>query len=157
MANISNATKAQYQRLADKFLTWTVAEAESALDALDDVTREHVLRAMFRTLSKISKGAKAPITKGEYIAPKVQARMITKKDKTIVILDNNFTQIFPNVKEAHYLFELEKMFHGADALATKIIGSDKLAEESRAVRCLIPFIPKKKEVRICISNAYDAM
>jgi hypothetical protein len=157
MANISNAAKAQYQRLADEYLAKPVKEAEEKLDELDDISREHVLRAMFRTLSRISKGTRAPISKGEYIAPKVRARMITKKDKTIVFLGNDFIQIFPNVKEAHYLFELEKLFKGADALATRIIGSDKLTEERRAVRHLTPFIAKKKEVRICISDVIDVM
>jgi hypothetical protein len=159
MARISKEAQLHYKQIASRLMGFTVDEVSAALDEIcgdDKAAREYIVCEIFAIQRDISaRKGKARVDAARIYAPRVQGKMQTKGNTTVVILNNN-VRTFTSAAEALYTFVLESFLKGKAALATRTETRDKLAEDRRAVRFFVPtkaeqILPQKKEVYICFS------
>lgn len=150
MARLSNEAKAHYSNIARQMLTFTAEETESVLKGFSEQAREFILREIFSHLREASKAPKGNKPHVSYIQPKVWG-MMREKGGRIALLLNGKVAVYNTMKEALWAFEIERMIHGEHSLTTEVITDNRLAADRAVVRSFKPIVPKKKEVKICIS------
>ena len=136
-----------YRSIAEKLLTFSLLEAESALEAIPEDERELVLNEIFKVLNKV----KHPKPYGDavtYKAPRVNAKLQKRGAKIYLWLNNRLVE-FSRMGEALYAFEIEKILRGKDALNTKVLTGDTLSRKMNFVRAVVPEYHAPKEVKRC--------